>query len=651
MSQSRKLLPLACLVLLLAGCGGVPPHVEPEVPPEVQRTELLLAEGRYLEAAESYARLSSAAESPLREHYGLRAAEALLDGGDTARARAIIDSLAVEKLTGEDRPRRLILLAQTALYEGQPLASLELNPGTVETLPPGLARRSHWVRALALEQLGRFRDAAGARVRLEPYLDLATERDENRRSTWNALSRASPGELSQPAGEPILEGWVDLARIARRAMADPPTLERQLAEWSQRYPAHPAQGTILSELISASVTGAKAPSHVALLLPFDGQFANASSAVRDGFLAAWFDDIGNPARPTISIWNTSDRDVWTTYLAAVEDGADFVVGPLEKLGVDVLAKAAPLPVDTLALNRVEEASSEGLDPAKPVGPSDQMSNLAEPGQPAVTYSAGPPPTGALYQMALSPEGEAQRVAERAWFDGHTSAAVLSPEGDWGERVTGAFVTAFANLGGLVATQRSYPNRPTDMSASVEALLAVDQSTERAQSLQRLLGRELNHVPRRREDVGFVFLAAFPSQARQLRPQLKFHHASDVPVYATSHIYPGFSDPTANIDLDGVIFGDMPWVLFDAGAHGRLKPQLQRIRGDAALKFGRLYAFGVDAYSILPRLGRLRAQSQTEYAGETGWLSVDGQAIIKRRLTWAQFIDGLAQPTELGRTWE
>ena len=56
-------------------------------------------------------------------------------------------------------------------------------------------------------------------------------------------------------------------------------------------------------------------------------------------------------------------------------------------------------------------------------------------------------------------------------------------------------------------------------------------------------------------------------------------------------------------------------------------------------FGRLYAFGADAYDLVKQLGRLRAQHYAEFQGMTGTLSLNENNRIDRRLTWAKFIKG------------
>ena len=96
----------------------------------------------------------------------------------------------------------------------------------------------------------------------------------------------------------------------------------------------------------------------------------------------------------------------------------------------------------------------------------------------------------------------------------------------------------------MVAQEFYPSEAPDMSPSVRSLL------------NRSAGMDM------------IFMAAFPTQARQIRPTLKFFDAGQVPVYAMSHLYDGKPLPTDGHDLDGVVFGDMPWILSPPGGSGR-----------------------------------------------------------------------------------
>jgi outer membrane PBP1 activator LpoA protein len=147
-------------------------------------------------------------------------------------------------------------------------------------------------------------------------------------------------------------------------------------------------------------------------------------------------------------------------------------------------------------------------------------------------------------------------------------------------------------------------------------------------------------------VDFVFVAAQPEQGRSLRPALRFHLAADLPVYATSDIF----DPDArgNADLDGVIFPDMPWILSDDETTVALRTRIGELWPQRARSRGRLYAFGFDAYRLIPLLRTQRPARATAVSGMTGTLSVDDHGRVQRELDWARVVDGRARPLERGQ---
>ncbi|MFN7097273.1 MAG: penicillin-binding protein activator, partial [Gammaproteobacteria bacterium] len=57
---------------------------------------------------------------------------------------------------------------------------------------------------------------------------------------------------------------------------------------------------------------------------------------------------------------------------------------------------------------------------------------------------------------------------------------------------------------------------------------------------------------------------------------------------------------------------------------------------------RLFAFGYDAYSILPLLSQLSHNPTNGYQGLTGILYMGNNQQVKRQLTWAVFKNGVPQ---------
>jgi outer membrane PBP1 activator LpoA protein len=142
-------------------------------------------------------------------------------------------------------------------------------------------------------------------------------------------------------------------------------------------------------------------------------------------------------------------------------------------------------------------------------------------------------------------------------------------------------------------------------------------------------------------VQFVFMGAQPVQGRSLRPALRFHLAEDLPVYATSDIFE--PNVAANADLEGVIFPDMPWVISPDSVSTQLRDALSTHWPVRARGRGRLYAFGFDAYRLIPLLKAGRFGREHAIPGMTGQLSIDANGKVHRDLDWAQVTNGKPIP--------
>ena len=234
-----------------------------------------------------------------------------------------------------------------------------------------------------------------------------------------------------------------------------------------------------------------------------------------------------------------------------------------------------------------------------------------------------------------PEDEARQVAELAIRDSHTTAAVLVPDSDWGRRLQDAFTRRFEELGGSVLAVQQYPTNVDDYSLQLKRLFNLDDSEARHKDLQHILGTRLDFVPYRRQDIDMIFLAGTNRSARGIIPALKFHHAGDLPVYATSHVYSGHLESNADRDLDGVIFCDLPWTLT---TDNEFKRDFNTTWKDQRT-YTRLFALGIDAYNIVQNLQYLQAHEYARFSGETGSISIDENQRLHRELLWAKFKNG------------
>ncbi|WHZ19599.1 MAG: hypothetical protein OJF55_001748 [Rhodanobacteraceae bacterium] len=333
------------------------------------------------------------------------------------------------------------------------------------------------------------------------------------------------------------------------------------------------------------------PSKVALLLPATGPIAVAGAAVRDGFFTAYFHTaVTRERRPAVKVYDTggtADGAV-AAYRQAVADGAELVVGPLGRPAVGAVFAQPQLPVPVLALNHAQGDT--------------------------------PTPAGS-FEFALLPEAEGAQLAAHMITLGLHAAIVFRSDDGTAARTFDAFKTQFTSLGGQVANDVVLAQGSVDFAAQIQAALAGSGS-----------------------QTGIVVLLR-PAQARLLLPQLRLAR-STLPTFGTSLVYTGNEDPTADGDLDGLQFCDEPW-LFDAQTglpdHAALASLLATASGPAA----RLFAFGMDAWALVPYLGWLQSHPGSYVPGATGQLTMDASRHVQRTPIWVQFQGGVARPVAAG----
>ena len=623
----RTILLLAGTLIALAGCQA-PQVVEPE--PTLHSLEKraleLIADGFYEEAADEYIALSREAQGALSQVLMLKAVALLTDIGRTDHASDLMNELARRTIAGELLPRYDLLAADLALRQGMPDRTIELLSGApASRFGHESTTKYHRLLARAYEDTGRFLEAARQRIALDATLVDESRRAANHSALWDVLSRVERDrlnrELSDATGTWI--GWIHLAAQVAEHRNSPVALRRALKRWQVEFPAHPANAEIVAAMVREFRVPLRPPTRIALLLPFHGVFAEAAGAIRDGFLASWYSDATQAQRPAIEFHDTSFESVDVVYSRAVEAGSDFVVGPLRRSVVTTLACSDSVLVPTLMLNEIESTPSPGDAKDQRCGPDVPLSMQ--------------------YHFALTPEEEARQAAEQAWLGGFGKAIAFYREGAWGERVRKAFAEELERLGGVLLDHRALPQEATDIGKLTASALGISLSRERASNVSRILGRKIEFEPRRRQDIDFVFMAAFPADARQLLPQIAYHRSATLPVYSTSHVWSGVPDPVNDRDLDGVMFGDMPWLVSPAKPSRRLREQLDTAFAGQDSMLSRLHAFGADAYNLAIGLPRMVEHQDASLDGHTGRLSVNANHRIARRLVWTRFSDGLPVP--------
>lgn len=595
----------SALMLSLAGCGSNP--TQPTTSSSTKSQAKTPSAAQLLDLARQ-------SPSPERESLVLQAANIYAANGKYNRARNLISDMNPDELPDNTYIKYTDLLSTLALQEGSNfLAHGILTKPRLEqqwqAMEPKTEIALREKRAQVFALLGDAQQSVNERIQLAALISNKQQRQQNQDAIWQNLMSIPFAELQQLANHEMGEaarGWYQLASINKNNQIDLEQQREQLLQWLRDWRQHPAHDNLPNDLRLLQSLIEQQPRQIALLLPMQGKLAEASEAVSDGFFAAYYQALSNGRHtPEVRHYDTSG-DVIAAYQQAVAEGADLIIGPIDKEKVTELSLMPTLEVPVLSLN----------------------------------YPDAPPaqPLKGFYQFGLAVEDEARQVARQAFLEGHRQAMIIIPTQEWSERSARAFAEEWEKLGGIVVN-RSQFKTGVNYSGLVKDAMLIEQSQVRARELQNLLGVKLESAPRSRSDVDMIFLIADPAQARQIKPTFAFHYAGKIPVYATSQVYSGEPNPKADRDLNGIRFNTMPWLFDSTSAEKQAISQYTK----SAAVYGRLHALGADAFRLYARLPQLEQVAQMRIFGATGALRMLEDGRIEREQIWVRFRNGEAQP--------
>ncbi len=569
-------------------CSLVQPLAPQTAPlPQVER---LVHDGKHTEAARAYADL--AATSPAdRDYFELQSTDQWIAAGNLAEARKEIATVSPEARSKLPILRSLVA-GELAYAENDGARAIQELDQIAVPIQPDEAQTYWWIRGKSAFLTGHPVEGTRAYVERERWLAdpaaLRASRQELYGRIRNAAERGTSLKVP-PKTEPVIAGWLELGPVAAELERNPMRASAAVANWRQRFPQHPANESVLSAADTRIAAATAFPDQIALLLPLSGPAEPVGVAVRDGFIAAYLEQSPN-SRPHLRVYDVAAQPIAAAYAQAINDGAGFVVGPLTKEDVAAVVPLAAGRTPVLALNFVGDALKEPKN---------------------------------FYQFALLPEDEARMVARKIVADGRLQGVALFPDGEIGDRISAAFSEELSRLGGTLLSSARYENQRADFSDVIKQVLQIHGAK----------GEASTH----RADAAFIFIAGTPGAARQIMPQLRFHYAGDIPVYATSQSF----EPslTANSDIEGMLFPDMPWMISSDPVTAQIRDSVRAAWPARSSRRDRLYAFGFDAFRLVPVLRGASPRDEGGVAGVTGHLRIDEHNRIRRELEWAQIKNG------------
>lgn len=579
--------------LLFGGCASTP---EQPAKPVGQTQSVQQQVQKWLQQAEK-------TQGPERNNLLLQAADGYVRLHNLEQAQAVIDAVPAAELGGESYVKRALIYSLIADRRGNYAAAKEAITGRnvlaqLNSLSGDTAVAARKQRAKLFNESGDYTKAAKERLLLTGLLAGKNQDDQTANTTalWQLLLEWPEAQLMTSANQAKdlnAKAWYELAHLYKSQQYSTQGQLQALNRWMKRYPEHPAAKQLPKELLDLQQQLAELPKQIALLLPQSGKLEAAANAIVDGLMAAYYQQQKSGALvPALRFYNTEGARTLELYQKAVQDGADMVIGPLEKERVAELSQQPQLPVPVLGLNTLEGAGNRQL-----------------------------------FQIGLSVEDEAKQIASQALREGLRKALVLLPSNALGDRNLATFAQTFRQQGGTVYEYRYGAN--TDFGELARRALQIDQSETRIKSLQQIIG-PVEAAPSARADIDMIFAVVQPEQARQLKPNLNFYYAANVPLYTTSSVFSGDSS-AQNADLAQTRFLTLPWYFSSSEEKASLEAN-----ADKNPNFARLYALGVDVFNLAPRLKQAHKNTVGAYYGSTGTLSLNKNNQFERLQTWATF---------------
>ncbi len=664
--KAGRFVPVLLAGLILAACSGQGP----------QQTSNVNIQGPATGRSDYYLQQAQQSSDDSKTDWQLLAIRALLKEGKYPQAQTQLGQLP-QQLSDVQQQELQLLRAQLQIaqqnYSG---AQQQLSPVKVADLSSDQQVR-YYALQIAAAQNRPSLALLRAYIAQEPLLK-GDEHQSNIDATWQALTQLTQDQLNSVvinADENTLQGWLDLLNTWHASSQDPQMLKTAISDWQTRYPQNPAAKTLPTQLSQVKNFSQASTSTIALLLPLNGQAQVFAGAIQKGFNDARngvlnaapaqsstpenataqpapeaTTDTGTansvvspaaasmppqesvqqqPAAPAsqpaassaqIKVYDTSSQPIAQVMQQAQQDGATLVVGPLLKNNVETVANSQT-PLNVLALNAPEQIQNH----------------------PNICY------------FALSPEDEARDAAHHMWNQGKRQPLLLVPRSSFGDRVVNAFAQEWLKLGGTAPLQQRFGSTAelkqginsgagitlSGTPVNVQPAAAESQGVTIAGLTIPSPQQQSEPAAASGGNVDSVYIVSTQDELQLIKPMIAMRTGSRsvASLYASSRSYQAGAGPDFRLEMEGLQFSDIP--LLSGRNPALMQRAAQSFNNDYSLV--RLYAMGIDAWTLANSFNQVRQTPGFTIDGNTGKLSANQDCVINRTLSWSQYRQGEIVP--------
>lgn len=676
-SKAARCLPVVLAALLFAGCGTQAPD---------QSAAHMQGEAQANSAY--YLQQMQQSSDDTKTNWQLLAIRALIKEGKREQATELYRQLPEDLTAEQHREQRLLdieLILANKNYQG---AAAEL--ATLDISGFSDAQKARYYQAQIDASQGRpSLELLRALIAQEPLLQPA-EKQKNIDATWQTLSSMTPDQanlLVISADENVLRGWLDLQRMWFDNRSDPAMLKAGIHDWQTRYPQNPGAKLLPTQLVNVQNFKPASAERIALLLPLNGQAAVFGRAIQQGFEAAKNSSVSPVNAPASAPQTDAAQPAAEQPALEHTTGPDGIVSPsaanvndlTQDNATPAVEPAAPAPAAQTAASAASAASAANpgaeikiydtssqplnqvLNQVQQDGASIVVGPLLKPNVDELVRSNTPLNVLAMNEpenvqnranicyFALSPEDEARDAADHIWQQGQRNPLLLVPRTSLGDRVTRAFAEQWQQLGGGTVLQQKFGSvSELKMGINSGSGIALTgspvASSLPSQQATTIGGLTIPAPPTDAQitagssgNVDAVYIVASPDEIALIKPMIAMRTGSHngATLYASSRSAQGNTGPDFRLEMEGLQFSEIPML---AGDNPGLQQQaLAAVNNDYSL--ARLYAMGVDAWSLANHFSQMRQVQGFQLNGNTGTLTADQDCVINRKLTWLKYQQG------------